>query len=113
MLGIDRSPTATHDWVQKADLKPSVSKAPNQIALDETVIRINDERYWLYAAVDLETNEVLHVRLFQTRTTQLTVLFLRELREKQPIEQAMPRRWSTPSQSCTRATWTPVSDDSP
>jgi len=56
--------------------------------VDETVIQTNDERQWLYAAVDPSTNEFLHVRLFQTRTTQLTVLFLRELREKQQVEQA-------------------------
>lgn len=87
-LGVERSRTAIHNWVQKADLQPTGDGAPNQIAVDETVIRINDERHWLYAAVDPQTNEFLHVRLFQTRTTQLTVLFLRELREKQQVEQA-------------------------
>lgn len=87
-LGVERSRTAIHNWVQKADLQPTSDDAPNQIALDETVIRINDERHWLYAAVDPETNEFLHVRLFQTRTTQLTLLFLRELRDKQQVEQA-------------------------
>jgi len=33
---------------------------------------------WLYAAVDPETNEFLHVRLFSTRKTQRTVSFSRE-----------------------------------
>ncbi|WP_255152638.1 IS6 family transposase [Halorarius halobius] len=88
MVGVERSRTAIHNWVQKADLQPAGDGAPNQIALDETVIRINDERHWLYAAVDPQTNEFLHARLFQTRTTQLTVLFLRELRDKQQVEQA-------------------------
>jgi transposase-like protein len=87
-LGVERSRTAIHNWVQKADLQPAGDGAPNQIAVDETVIRINDERHWLYAAVDPQTNEFLHVRLFQTRTTQLTLLFLRELRDKQQVEQA-------------------------
>ena len=87
-LGVKRSRTAIHNWVQKADLKPTSDEAPNQIAVDETVIRINDERYWLYAAVDPETNKFLHARLFQTRTTQLTLLFLHELRDKQQVEQA-------------------------
>jgi len=87
-LGVERSCPAIHNWVQKADLQPAGDGAPNQIAVDETVIPINEERYWLYAAVNPETNEFLHVRLFQTRTTQLTVLFLRELREKQQVEQA-------------------------
>jgi len=42
-LGVQRSRKAIHDWVQKADLQPKSGKSSNQIALDETVIRINDE----------------------------------------------------------------------
>ena len=57
-LGVERSRTAIHSWVQKTDLQPSGDGVPNQIALDETVIRVNNERYWLYAAVDPETNEL-------------------------------------------------------
>ena len=49
---------------------------------------MNDERRWLYAAVNPETNEFLYVRLFPTRTTQLTVLFLRELQQHVPVTQA-------------------------
>jgi len=49
---------------------------------------VNDERRWLYTAVDPETNKFLHVRLFPTRTTQLTVLFLRELQQHVPVTQA-------------------------
>jgi len=52
------------------------------------MIRINDERHWLYAAVNHKINKSLHIRLFQTRTTQLTLLFLRQLRDKQQVEQA-------------------------
>jgi putative transposase len=84
-LGVERSRTAIHDWVRKADLQPDSDVEPNQIAVDETVIRVNGQRHWLYAAVDPDTNQFLHVRLFQTRTTQLTMLFLRELREKQHV----------------------------
>jgi putative transposase len=84
-LGVNRSRTAIHDWVQKADLQPGSDVEPNQIAVDETVIRVNGQRHWLYAAVDPDTNQFLHIRLFQTRTTQLTLLFLRELRDKQQV----------------------------
>jgi putative transposase len=87
-LGVERSRTAIHNWVQKADQQPSCDGSPNHVAVDETVIQVNDERHWLFVAVDPETNEILHTRLFQTRTTQLTVLFLRELREQQQVEQA-------------------------
>jgi len=78
-VGVERSRSAIHNWVQKADVQPDSDATPNQIAVDETVIRVNDERHWLYAAADPAANDILHVRLFQTRTTQLTLLFLREL----------------------------------
>ncbi len=87
--GVQRSRKAVHDWVQKADLQPTDGENPNQVAVDETVIRINDEQYWLYAAVDPATNHLLHVRLFSTYTTALTQIFLRELREKHDVEQSL------------------------
>ena len=85
-MGVQRSRKAIHDWVQKADLQPESGRSPNQIALDETVIRINDQQFWLYAAADPDTNDLLHVRLFSTTTTALTEIFLRELRQKHDIE---------------------------
>ena len=88
-LGVQRSRKAIHDWVQKADLQPESGKSPNQIALDETVIRINDQQFWLYAAADPQSNELLHIRLFSTTTTVLTEIFLRELRQKHDIETAV------------------------
>ncbi len=42
-LGVQRSRKAIHDWIQKADLQPESGREPNQVALDETVIRINDQ----------------------------------------------------------------------
>ena len=88
-FGVQRSRKAVHDWVQKADLQPVSGKAPNQITLDETVIRINDQQYWLYAAANPETNELLHIRLYSTTTTALTEMFLQELREKHDVENAV------------------------
>ena len=88
MLGVQRSRTAIHDWVHQADLQPAPDTAPNQIAVDETVIRVNGHREWLYDAVDPKTNELLHVWLFQARTTERTLLFLRELHDKVPVERA-------------------------
>jgi len=88
-LGVDRSRKAVHDWVQKADLQPESGRSPNQIALDETVIRINNQQFWLYAAADPETNDLLHVQLFSTTTTALTEIFLRELRHKHDVENAV------------------------
>ena len=88
-LGIQRSRKAVHDWVQKADLQPDSGEDPNQVALDESVIRINDQQYWLYAAIDPATNKFLHIRLFATYTTALTEIFLGELREKHDVDDAV------------------------
>jgi len=49
---------------------------------------MDDKRRWLYAAVDPETNKFLYVRPFPTRTTQLTMLFLRELQQRVPVTHA-------------------------
>jgi putative transposase len=88
-LGVERSRKAVHDWVQKADLQPTSGKDPNQVAVDETVIRINDQQFWLYAAADPETNKLLHLRLFTATTTALTEIFLKELRQKHDVEDAV------------------------
>jgi len=53
-LGVECSHVAVHNWVQKADLQPDNDAVPNQIAVDETVIRLNGEQYWLYAALHEE-----------------------------------------------------------
>ena len=51
-LGVKRHRTTVHRWIQKADLQPTGGADPNHVAVDETVIQLNSERYWLYAAVD-------------------------------------------------------------
>jgi len=88
-LGVKRSQKAVHDWVQKADLQPVSGKSPNQVAVDETVIRINNQQFWLYAATNPQTNEILHLRLFSTTTTALTEIFLKELQQKHDVETAV------------------------
>ena len=89
MLGVDRHRSTVHRWVQKADLQPTDGADPNHVAVDETVIQLNDERYWLYAAVDPDTNRLLHVRLYPTRNTAITSMFLSELREKHQVHDAV------------------------
>ncbi len=88
-FGVERSRKAVHDWVNKCDLQPAVDEDPNHIALDETVIQLDEHRYWLYTAVDPETNKILHTRLYSTTTTALTEQFLQELTEKHDLDDAM------------------------
>ena len=102
---------AVHDWVSlesvpdgrirdkrvnasaftrhKADLQPDEDMSPDHIAIDETVIRINEKRFWLYAAVDTQNKHLLHVRLFHSITTVATEMFLRELSEKHDINDSL------------------------
>ncbi len=65
-LGVQRCCSTVHNWVQKADLQPKGGADPDHVAVDETVIQLNDERFWLYAAVGSETNRLLHVKLSPT-----------------------------------------------
>jgi putative transposase len=74
-LGVKHSRTVTHNWLQKADLRPTGTRSSNYVTVDETVIQLGTERYWLYAAVDPMTNEFLHVRLFPTTNSSLTHAF--------------------------------------
>lgn len=88
-FGVERHRTTIHNWVQKADLQPATGRQPNHVALDETVIQLDDQRYWLYAAVDPGTNRLLNVRLFPTRTQAITEMFLAELREKHLVDDTL------------------------
>ncbi|MCD2203658.1 IS6 family transposase [Halobacterium sp. KA-6] len=87
-FGVNRARSTVHNWVQKAGLQPTDGKNSDHVAIDETVFKLNDQRYWLSAAVDPATNLYPHTRLFTTRTQALTEMFLREPREKHHVEEA-------------------------
>ena len=89
VFGVERARSTVHNWVHKADLQPDEGRSPNHVAVDETVIRLNDEQYWLYAAVDPDTSELLHTKLEPTRTNVLAYSFFRELREKHAVDNAV------------------------
>ncbi|MCU4753158.1 DDE-type integrase/transposase/recombinase [Halobacteria archaeon AArc-curdl1] len=88
-LGVKRSRTAVHNWVNKADLQPGGGASPDRVAVDQKVIRINGEQYGLYTAVDPQTNRILHSRLFQTYTIAIGGEFLSELIEKHDVADAL------------------------
>ena len=53
------------------------------------MIRLNDEQYWQYAAVDPKTNELLYTRLEPTTNSVLAQTFFPELCEKHDVENAV------------------------
>jgi transposase-like protein len=81
-FGIDRSHVAIHNWVHKADLQPISTVSADQLAVDEKMIRLHGQKFWLYAAVDPYTNEILYLSLYPTATKQTTRWFLTELHRR-------------------------------
>ena len=85
-LGVQRALSTVHNWVHKAELQPEDWRSPDHVAVDETVMQLDDEEYWLYAAVDPKTNKLLHTELRPTTTTVLANSFLTELSEKHDVD---------------------------
>jgi len=50
---------------------------------------LNDDRFWLSAAVDSTTNRLLHVKYSPTRNQAATEMSLAELREKHLVDDAL------------------------
>ena len=89
IFGVSRARSTVHNWVHKVELQPEAGRNPDHIAVDETVIRLNDEQYWLYAAVDPDTNELLHTALEPTTNKGIAHAFFAELREKHDVDDAV------------------------
>ena len=87
--GVDRVRSTVHNWVHKADLQPVEGQQPDHVAIDETVVQLDDDRYWLFAAVDPDTNELLHTELEPTRTNVIAIRFLTDLRQKHDVDDAV------------------------
>ena len=45
---VKRVRSTVHNWIHKADLQPNEWREPNQVAVDETMIRLNGQWHWLY-----------------------------------------------------------------
>ena len=89
VFGVNRVRSTVHNWVHKADLQPESGWSPNHVAVDETVIQLDGEQYWLYAAVDPDSNDLLHTKLEPTRTNVIADQFFAELREKHDVDDAI------------------------
>ncbi|OYR74044.1 IS6 family transposase [Halorubrum ezzemoulense] len=88
VFGVERVRSTVHNWVHKADLQPESGRSPNHVAVDETVIRLDGEQYWLYAAVDPETNDLLHTQLEPTTNNALADRFFADLRDRHDVDDA-------------------------
>lgn len=89
ILGVERARSTVHNWVHKADLQPESGYSPDHVVVNETVIRIDDEQYWPYTAVDPDSNELLHTKLEPIRINAISRAFFAELCEKHDVDDAM------------------------
>jgi putative transposase len=49
------------------------------VALDETCVKVNGLEYWVYAAMDVDKDEVLTMRVFPSRNVLATKLFVEDV----------------------------------
>jgi len=82
-FGVSRTRAAIHYWYQSyADHYDQDFTADlDRIAVDEKQIQLaNEEKVWLYAAIDINSKVVLYAQLSQNRGTNPATTFLRELK---------------------------------
>jgi transposase-like protein len=88
VFGVDRARSTVHNWVHKADLQPRSGRSPDHVVVDETVIQLDDEHYWLYAAVDPDLNELLYTRIETVTNNVFTETFSTQFRERHDVDDA-------------------------
>jgi len=74
------SKTAVWKWVVKLRerLVISLERKPRCfIAADETCVKVNGMQYWVYSALDIDRNELLHMRAYPARNSLTSESFLK------------------------------------
>ncbi|WP_436927566.1 IS6 family transposase [Halosimplex amylolyticum] len=84
LLGVERSHGAIWQWTHRladSDQDPLLAK-PARVAFDEAADKIDGEWQWLYAAVDLDSLNLLECTVFGHHGTDPAAAFLHRLTEK-------------------------------
>jgi putative transposase len=84
-FGVERRRATIQNWYQgyPAYHNQDFTVESDRIAVDERQIQLeNEEKAWLYAAIDVDTKVVLHVQISQHRGRYPAEQFLSELKEK-------------------------------
>ena len=55
------SKSAVHKWIKKFEerLPIVMEKKPRKVIIDETIVKANGDNYYVYAAIDVERNELI------------------------------------------------------
>jgi len=73
VLGVGKS--SVHYWITKfkesLDYKPEKVKSLGivRLGVDETILRYNGRKCYLFAAIDLERNKIIHLRVYSARNS--------------------------------------------
>jgi putative transposase len=76
------SKSSVHRWIKKFEERLPIiteKKRRKHIAIDETVVKANGKKYYVYAAIDVERNELILMRVYTTRNYLTTKLFITEV----------------------------------
>jgi putative transposase len=76
------SHTAVWKWIKKFEEKLSIStekKKRNLIAIDETVVKANRKKYYVFSALDIERNELILMRVYTARNYLTAKSFVKEV----------------------------------
>jgi putative transposase len=76
------SHTAVWKWVKKLEEKIGIStekKHRKLVEIDDVSIKLNGRKYYIYSAIDVEKNEIFLMRVYPTKITLTTKLFLAEV----------------------------------
>ena len=73
---------AVRRWIKKIEEKLPIAtekKPRNLIAIDETVVKANKKKYYVYAAIDVERNELILMRVYTTKNLLTSKSFVKEV----------------------------------
>jgi putative transposase len=76
------SKTAIWKWVRKLSERLNINPPKIRrrlIALDETCVSVNRFKCWVYAAIDVDRNEILSMRVFPSRNAFTTKIFVENI----------------------------------
>lgn len=59
--------STVYNRVQKTNVQPQRGRQSDQVAIDESVIQLDDQRDWLYVTIGPETNQLLHPKVDSNR----------------------------------------------
>ena len=70
-----------HYWIQKlgSELEWNNGKLPNKVVVDETVVKVGGERWYLYAAINPNDRRIVYAAIYPTRNSMTTKSFFKDI----------------------------------